>query len=118
LISTEPMRAGVRRMVMGDHSKEGARHLLRRINPIVTRVLTDLRSKLEPPLQRHRPAFDRPGAHDPDADCGLLLWRPQRVKPEIRLWQPSRHMIVSRTSLIVRATQKVSSARLLRRPIQ
>ena len=34
------------------------RHLLRRINPIVTRVLTDLRTKFERLLQRHRPALD------------------------------------------------------------
>jgi hypothetical protein len=47
-----------------------ANHLLRRINPIVTRVLADLRKKL---AQRYWPAFDRPRAHDPDADRWLLL---------------------------------------------
>ena len=36
-------------------------HFLRRINPIVTRVLADLREQLAPFfLQRHRPTLDRP----------------------------------------------------------
>ena len=45
-----------------------AGHLLRRINPIVTRVLADLREELA--------AFGRSRAHDPDANCGLLLRHP------------------------------------------
>ena len=49
-----------------------AGHLLRKINPTVTRVLADLREKLAP---FYSPTFDRSRAHDPDADCGLLLWR-------------------------------------------
>jgi hypothetical protein len=48
-------------------------HLLRRINPIVTGVLADLREKLAP-FYSDIP-LDRPRAHDPDVDCRLLLWR-------------------------------------------
>ena len=36
-----------------------ADHLLRRLNPIVTRVLVDLREKLGTVLQRHQAALDR-----------------------------------------------------------
>ena len=35
-----------------------ADHLLRRVSPIVTRVLADLREKLAPFTKRHWPAFD------------------------------------------------------------
>ena len=54
-------------------------HLLRRVNPVVTQVLADLRGKLGALLQRHWPAFDRSRAHDPDADRGLLLRHPLRA---------------------------------------
>ena len=48
------------------------RHLLRRINPIVTRILTELRTKLEPFYSEvGRPSID-PRADDPDAHCELL----------------------------------------------
>ena len=62
-----------------------ANHLLRRINPVVTRVLADLREKLAPfysdigRLQRHRLALDRPRTHAADADCRLLLRHPLRA---------------------------------------
>jgi hypothetical protein len=50
-----------------------AGHLLRRINPIVTRALVDLRAKLASFYSDiGRPSID-PRAYDPDADCGLLL---------------------------------------------
>jgi hypothetical protein len=52
-----------------------AGHLLRRINPVVTRVLADLREKLARPFTATLAAFDRSRSHDPDADCGLLLRR-------------------------------------------
>ena len=53
-----------------------AGHLLRRINPVVTRVLAGPAREAGALLQRDRPAFDRSRADDPDADCGLLLRHP------------------------------------------
>jgi len=58
-----------------------ARHLLRRINPTVTRILADLRERLEPFYSEIGPAFDRPRAHDPDADRRLLLRHPFERRP-------------------------------------
>jgi hypothetical protein len=53
-----------------------ADHLLRRLNPIVTRVLVDLREKLAPLYSDiGRPSID-PEADDPAAHCRLLLWHP------------------------------------------
>jgi hypothetical protein len=53
-----------------------AQHLLRRINPIVTRVLAGLHEKLAPFYSDvGRPSID-PELHDPDADCWLLLRHP------------------------------------------
>jgi hypothetical protein len=49
-----------------------ASHLLRRINPVVTRVLADLREKLAPFYSD----IDRPRTHVADADCRLLLRHP------------------------------------------
>ena len=51
-------------------------HLLRRINPLVTRIMADLREKLGPFYSEiGRPSID-PEPHDPDADCRLLLRHP------------------------------------------
>jgi hypothetical protein len=56
-----------------------AGHLLRRINPMVTRVLSDLREKLAPFYSEiGRPSID-PESHDPDAARGVLLWHPLRA---------------------------------------
>ena len=50
-----------------------AGHLLRRINPVVTRILGELRETLEPFYSEiGRPSID-PRADDPDADHWLLL---------------------------------------------
>jgi hypothetical protein len=46
-----------------------AGHLLRRINPIVTRVVADLRENLAP-------FYSDIGRPSVDADCGLLLRHP------------------------------------------
>ena len=51
-----------------------ASHLLRRINPVVTRVLAE--REPDAVLQRYRATFDRSGAHAADAHCGLLLRYP------------------------------------------
>src|SRR5215472_17624525 len=56
------------------------RHLLRRINPIVTGVLQETSRKAEALLQRDRPAFDRSRAHAADADRRVLLRRPLRAQ--------------------------------------
>ena len=53
-----------------------ASHLLRRINPVMTRVLAELRENLTPFYSDiGRPSID-PGAHAADAHCGLLLRYP------------------------------------------
>jgi hypothetical protein len=53
-----------------------AGHLLRRINPVVTRILGELREMLEPFYSEiGRPSID-PRADDPDADGRLLLRHP------------------------------------------
>ena len=41
-------------------SRIPASHLLRRINPLVMRVLADLHDKLASFYSGHRPSFDRP----------------------------------------------------------
>ena len=47
------------------------RHLLRRINPIVTQILAELRTKLE-----HASSRLRPSPHERRPDSGAqLLWR-------------------------------------------
>ena len=57
-----------------------ARHLLRRINPIVTGVLADLREKLVPFYSDiGRPSID-PELMIPDADRRLLLRRAFRAE--------------------------------------
>ena len=49
-----------------------AGHLLRRINPVVTRILVELREKLAPFYSDiGRPSI-RSRAYDPDADCRVL----------------------------------------------
>src|SRR3954467_14650841 len=56
-----------------------ARHLLRRINPVVTRILTELREKLAPFYsETGRPSID-PELMIRDADCWLLLRHPLRA---------------------------------------
>ena len=53
-----------------------AGHLLRRINPVVTQILVELREKLAPLYSEiGRPSID-PEADDPDADRRLLLRHP------------------------------------------
>src|SRR5215472_18974516 len=65
------------------------RHPLRLIDRFVE--LDGLRRELVSFLQRHRPAFERPGTDDPHADRGLLLWHRlgtavmRRGAPEPRL---------------------------------
>jgi transposase len=57
-------------------SRIPARHLLRRINPMVTRILANIRERLEPFYSEiGRPSID-PETHDPDADRRLLLRHP------------------------------------------
>ena len=56
-------------------------HLLRRINPIVTRILAGLRDKLQPFYSENRATFDRSGTHAADAHCRLVLWHSVRAKP-------------------------------------
>src|SRR5438270_7322351 len=57
-----------------------ANHLLRRLNPIVTRMLSDLREKLAPFYSDiGRPSID-PESDDPDAHRRLLLWHPLRAE--------------------------------------
>ena len=59
--------------------RHAAGHLLRRINPVVTRILVELREKLTPFYSDiGRPSID-PGAYDPNVDRRLLLRHPLRA---------------------------------------
>jgi hypothetical protein len=52
-----------------------AGHLLRKINPTVTRVLADLREKLGPFYSDIGPTLDRSRAHDPDCRRAVYACR-------------------------------------------
>ena len=50
-----------------------ARHLLRRVNPVVTRVLADLRGRLVPFYSHDGSPIDRSRTDDQNVDHWLLL---------------------------------------------